>query len=312
MNKQWTLEEAKEIFEMPFMDLIYKAQIVHRQHFNPNKIQMGKLLNVKTGACPENCSYCPQSIHNNTGLKVEQLMKLEDVITKAKEAKEVGATRFCIGAAWRSPTDRNLDKICEMVKEIKKLGLESCVTLGLLKDNQAEKLKEAGVDFYNHNIDTSEEYYDKIITTRNFEDRLNTLEKVRTAGLKICCGGIIGMGETNEDRISMLVTLANLESPPESVPINRLIKTPGLPLENQPEADYIDFVRVIALARILMPNSYVRLTAGRKDMPDEVQALCFLAGANSIFHGDKYLVLPNMPPKESEILLNKLGLEVEA
>lgn len=309
MQPKWTIEQAKSIFDLPFNEIIFEAQTIHRKHFAANEVQVSTLLSIKTGGCPENCSYCPQSAHYKTGLKKEPLMALRDVVIAAKKAKEAGASRFCMGAAWRGPTDDDLEQVCAMVSEVKKLGLETCVTLGLLKEQQAEKLKEAGLDFYNHNIDTSEDFYDKIITTRTFEDRLDTLGHVRKAGIKVCCGGIIGMGEDNATRIKMLVTLANLDEPPESVPINKLIKIPGTPLEGQEEIDPFDFVKTIALARILMPKSYVRLSAGREQMSDEMQALCFLAGANSVFYGEKLLTADNPIPQKDQLLFKRLGLE---
>ena len=309
MLKKWTLERAKLIFNLPFNEIIYEAQTIHRKHFAPNKVQISTLLSIKTGSCPENCSYCPQSAHYQSGVKKEPLMALDDVLLAAKKAKEAGASRFCMGAAWRGPRDEDLHQVCSMVSEVKKLGLETCVTLGLLKHDQALKLKEAGLDFYNHNIDTSEDFYDKIITTRTFQDRIDTLNLVRHAGLKVCCGGIIGMGEDNDDRIKMLVTLANLDEPPESVPINKLIRIPGTPLEGQKEIDPFDFVKTIALARILMPKSYIRLSAGREQMSDEMQALCFLAGANSIFYGEKLLTADNPIPANDNLLFERLGLE---
>lgn len=309
MQNKWTLEQASEIFNLPFNQLLYKAQTALRQYFDPSAIQISTLLSIKTGGCPENCSYCPQSAHYNTDLKKEPLMNIEKVISAAKSAKEAGATRFCMGAAWRGPRDEELDIVCQMVSEVKKLGLETCATLGLLKDNQAERLKDAGLDFYNHNIDSSEEFYSQIITTRNFHDRLDTLEKVRGADLKVCCGGIIGMGETNEDRIKMLLVLANLDEPPESVPINKLIKIPGTPLAGNEEVDSFDFIRTIALSRIMMPQSYVRLSAGREQMSDEMQALCFMAGANSIFYGEKLLTAENPIPAQDEKLFRDLGLQ---
>ena len=309
MLEKWTLERAKLIFNLPFNEIIYEAQTIHRKHFTPNEVQISTLLSIKTGSCPENCSYCPQSAHYQTGLKKEPLMALDDVLMAAKKAKEAGASRFCMGAAWRGPRDEDLEQVCAMVSEVKKLGLETCVTLGLLKDDQALRLKEAGLDFYNHNIDTSEEFYNKIITTRTFQDRIDTLNQVRKAGLKVCCGGIIGMGEDNDDRIKMLVTLANLDEPPESVPINKLIRIPGTPLEGQKEVDPFDFVKTIALARILMPKSYIRLSAGREQMSDEMQALCFLAGANSIFYGEKLLTADNPIPENDHLLFERLGLE---
>jgi biotin synthase len=307
--QKWDIEQAKSIFNLSFNEIIYKAQTIHRKNFIPDEVQISTLLSIKTGSCPENCSYCPQSAHYQTGLKKEPLMQLKEVLEVAQKAKEAGATRFCMGAAWRGPRDEDLNQVCTMVSEVKKLGLETCVTLGLLKEDQASRLKESGLDFYNHNIDTSEEFYDKIITTRTFHDRIDTLEKVRKAGLKVCCGGIIGMGEDNEDRIKMLVTLANLEQPPESVPINKLIRIPGTPLERQEEVDPFDFIKTIALARILMPKSYVRLSAGRDQMSDEMQALCFLAGANSIFYGEKLLTTDNPIPEKDHFLFKRLGLK---
>lgn len=309
MLEKWTLERAKLIFNLPFNEIIYEAQTIHRKHFTPNEVQISTLLSIKTGSCPENCSYCPQSAHYQTGLKKEPLMALDNVLIAAKKAKEAGASRFCMGAAWRGPRDEDLDQVCSMVSEVKKLGLETCVTLGLLKDDQALRLKEAGLDFYNHNIDTSEEFYNKIITTRTFQDRIDTLDQVRKAGLKVCCGGIIGMGEDNDDRIKMLVTLANLDESPESVPINKLIRIPGTPLEGQEEVDPFDFVKTIALARILMPKAYIRLSAGREQMSDEMQALCFLAGANSVFYGEKLLTADNPIPENDQFLFERLGLE---
>ena len=309
MIKNWSLEQAKSIFNLSFNEIIYKAQTIHRKYFTPNEVQVSTLLSIKTGSCPENCSYCPQSAHYQTGLKKEPLMPVKDVLEAAQKAKAAGATRFCMGAAWRGPRDEDLHQVCTMVSEVKKLGLETCVTLGLLKGDQALRLKNAGLDFYNHNIDTSEEFYHKIITTRTFQDRIDTLDQIRKAGLKVCCGGIIGMGEDNEDRIKMLVTLANLDEPPESVPINKLIRIPGTPLEGQGEVDPFDFVKTIALARILMPKSYVRLSAGREQMSDEMQALCFLAGANSIFYGEKLLTAENPTPEKDQLLFKRLGLK---
>ena len=309
MEKKWDLEQAREVFHLPLNQLLYEAQTVHKEHFNPNTIQISALLSIKTGGCPENCSYCPQSAHYKTELKKEPLMDLEDVVKAAKKAKESGVSRFCMGAAWRGPRDEDLSSVCTMISEVKKLGLETCVTLGLLKNGQAERLTAAGLDFYNHNIDTSEEFYDKIITTRAFEDRLATLEQVRKAGIKVCCGGIIGMGETNDDRMRMLVILANMETPPESVPINKLIRIPGTPLADQEEVDPFDFIRIIALSRITMPKSYVRLSAGREQMSDEMQALCFMAGANSIFYGETLLTADNPIPEQDELLFKRLGLQ---
>ena len=311
MSQKITFEEAKTIFELPFLDLIFEAQTIHRQNFRPNEIQLSKLLNIKTGSCPENCSYCSQSAHYNTSLKKEPLMSLDEVKERALEAQNSGATRFCLGAGWRGPRDDDLEKVCEMVNAIKLMGLETCVTLGLLKDGQAEKLKGAGLDFYNHNIDTSPEFYKKVITTRTFHDRIDTIEKVRRSGIKVCCGGILGMGETNDDRIKMLTILANLDYPPESVPINKLIPMTGTPLENAKKVDIFDFIRTIALARILMPQSYVRLSAGRESMSDEMQALCFIAGVNSIFYGDKLLTAKNPEIKSDEKLFKILNLKPE-
>ena len=308
-RKEWTLNEGLKIFNLPFFELLYTAQDTHRKYFDPNTIQVSTLLSIKTGGCPENCSYCPQSARYETNMKKEPLMKTEEVIVAAKHAKDAGSSRFCMGAAWRGPTNRNLESVCDMIKEVKKLGLETCVTLGLLKEDQAKMLKIAGLDFYNHNIDTSEEYYGEIITTRTFQDRIETLNNVRSAGIKVCCGGILGMGESNEDRIKMLVLLANLEEPPESIPINKLIKIPGTPLENSEEVDAFDFIRTIALARIMMPKSYIRLSAGRDQMSDEMQALCFFAGANSIFYGEKLLTSDNSSPTKDDDLFQRLGLK---
>ncbi|MDR3132293.1 MAG: biotin synthase BioB [Rickettsiales bacterium] len=309
MTEEWTFAKADQIFNLPFPELIYIAQTEHRKQFNPSEVQISTLLSIKTGSCPENCSYCPQSAHYNTGLQKKPLLEIAEVIEAAKCAKEAGSTRFCMGAAWRGPRDQDLKVVCEMIREVKKLGLETCVTLGLLKDYQANMLKEAGLDFYNHNIDTSKEYYHKVITTRTFQDRLETLECVRASGIKVCCGGILGMGETNEDRIKMLVLLANLNDPPESVPINMLIKIPGTPLENVADVDPFDFVRTIAIARIIMPKSYICLSAGREKMSDELQALCFLAGANSIFYGEKLLTAQNPIPEQDNHLFQRLGLQ---
>lgn len=309
MAKKWSFSAAKEIFELPFPELIYTAQKVHREHFCPSSVQISTLLSIKTGRCPEDCAYCPQSAHYNTGLQKEPLMQSNEVLEAAAKAKAAGSTRFCMGAAWRSLHDRDLNTLCEMIREVKKLGLETCVTLGMLKDHQAHALKAAGLDFYNHNIDTSKEYYEKIITTRTFEDRLKTLENVRAADIKVCCGGILGMGETNDDRVNMLVLLANLKTPPESVPINQLIPIPGTPLGESEPIDPFDFVRTIALARVLMPKTYVRLSAGREQMSDEMQALCFLAGANSIFYGEKLLTAENPTPEKDNLLFSRLGLQ---
>nr|ACZ34281.1 biotin synthase [Heterodera glycines] len=310
---KWTFSEALSVFSLAFPELIFRAQNVHQQHHNPSQVQISTLLSIKTGACPENCSYCPQSGYHKTGLKKEPLMEVEQVLEAAKRAKASGATRFCMGAAWRGPKDRDLDKVCEMVAKVKQLGgLETCATLGLLKnEGQAQRLKKAGLDFYNHNIDCSKDFYHKIITTRRFDDRISTIEKVRSAGIKVCCGGIIGMGENNEERVKMLVTLANFAPPPESVPINKLMPFPGTPLANAPAPDPFDFVRTIATARVLMPMAYIRLSAGREQMADELQALCFLAGANSLFFGEKLLTASNPMPEKDKELFQRLGLKRE-
>jgi biotin synthase len=308
MKPEWNLTAGLKIFNLPFAELIYLAQTTHREQFNPNEIQISSLLSIKTGRCAENCSYCPQSAHHKTGVEKKPLMQINEVVVAAKRAKEAGSTRFCMGAAWREPKNKDLEKICDMISAVKELNLETCVTLGLLNDEQAVMLKAAGLDFYNHNIDTSEEYYSNVITTRSFKDRLDTLNAARQAGIKVCCGGILGMGETNEDRIKMLIVLANLEEPPESVPINKLIKISGTPLENSPDVDPFDFVRTIALARIMMPKSYIRLSAGRESMSEELQTLCFIAGANSIFYGEKLLTTSNPIPEKDDLLFKKLGL----
>ncbi len=311
IKNNWTYEQAYKIYSKPFNDLIYEAQSIHRKCFKKNKVQLSTLLSVKTGSCPEDCSYCPQSAHHNTGLQKEKLISIEKVKQAAIIAKNSGSTRFCLGAAWRSPTDKDLDQVCKMIEEVSNLGLETCVTLGMLKDYQAKKLAESGLDYYNHNIDTSENYYSKIISTRTFQDRVKTIENVRKANLKVCCGGILGMGESKKDRISMLITLANLSKHPESVPINKLIKIPGTPLEKAKELEELELIKIIALARILMPKSYIRLSAGRTEMTDSTQALAFLAGANSIFQGD-VLLTANNPGKEKDTnLLNKLGITSE-
>ncbi len=311
IKTSWTYNEALNIYNKPFNELLYQAQTIHRNNFNNSKVQMSTLLSVKTGSCPEDCAYCPQSAHHNTNLEKEKLINIKKVKEAALKAKSSGSTRFCLGAAWRSPTDKDLDVVCQMIKEVSDLGMETCVTLGMLKDYQAKKLAEAGLDFYNHNIDTSEEYYNKIISTRSFDDRLNTLENVRKANLKVCCGGILGMGESVDDRIKMLITLANLPKHPESVPLNQLIKIPGTPLENEKDLDPIELVKTIALARILMPYSYVRLSAGRTEMSESTQALAFLAGANSIFQGDILLTAENPGKTKDTKLFQKLGIESE-
>lgn len=308
IRHDWTSEEALALYELPFMDLLFRAQSVHRTSFDPNKVQMSRLLSIKTGGCAEDCGYCSQSAHHKTGLKASKLMEVERVISEAKKAKAAGATRYCMGAAWRSPKTRDMDVVVAMVEGVKALGMETCMTLGMLTDDDIVKLRDAGLDYYNHNVDTSEAYYSKVITTRTYADRLDTLARVRDAGMKVCSGGIVGMGEERQDRVDMLVTLANLNEHPESVPINMLIAIPGTPLENTKQIDPIDFVRTIAVARIMMPKSFVRLSAGRTDMSDEMQALCFFAGANSIFVGETLLTADNPGEDKDSKLFAKLGL----
>ncbi|ASY65842.1 Biotin synthase (plasmid) [Sinorhizobium sojae CCBAU 05684] len=309
VDERWALAEAKKIYNLPFNDLLFQAQSVHRVHFDPNAVQMSRLLSIKTGGCAEDCGYCSQSAHYPTGLKASKLMEVERVIAEARKAKEGGATRYCMGAAWRSPKERDMESIAAMVRGVKALGMETCMTLGMLTPAQSERLADAGLDYYNHNVDTSERFYSEIITTRTFADRLETLANVREAGIKVCAGGILGMGEAADDRISMLVTLANLPSPPESVPINMLIPIAGSKLADAPPVDPIEFVRTIALARILMPESHVRLSAGRTGMSDEMQALCFLAGANSIFVGETLLTADNPGEDHDAALFRRLGLK---
>jgi biotin synthase len=309
VRHDWTREQALALYELPFMDLLFRAQTVHRLSFDPNKIQKSRLLSIKTGGCAEDCGYCSQSAHHASGLKASKLMEVERVIVEAKKAKESGATRYCMGAAWRSPKARDMDTVVAMVEGVKALGMETCMTLGMLSDEDIAKLSHAGLDYYNHNVDTSETFYSKVITTRTYADRLDTLARVREAGMKVCSGGIVGMGEETQDRVDMLVTLANLEEHPESVPINMLIAIPGTPLEKVERLDPIDFVRTIGLARIMMPKSFVRLSAGRTEMSDETQALCFFAGANSIFAGDTLLTAGNPGEDADGRLFAKLGLE---
>ncbi|PRO68226.1 biotin synthase BioB [Alteromonas gracilis] len=311
IRNDWTKAEVEALFAMPFNDLLFDAQVVHRQHFNPNEVQVSTLLSIKTGACPEDCKYCPQSARYDTGLEKERLLEIEKVIQRAKEAKQVGSTRFCMGAAWRNPRDRDMPYILKMVEEVKSLGLETCMTLGMLTRDQAVALKQAGLDYYNHNLDTSPEYYGDIITTRTYQDRLNTLENVRAAGMNVCSGGIVGMGETVSDRASMLVQLANLPEQPQSVPINMLVKVKGTPLDSVEDLDYFEFIRTIAVARIMMPKSHVRLSAGREAMNEQMQALCFMAGANSIFYGCKLLTTSNPDTHEDVMLFKKLGINTE-
>ena len=311
IRQDWTKAEVEALYALPFNDLLFQAQVVHRQHFDPNEVQVSTLLSIKTGACPEDCKYCPQSARYDTGLEKERLLEIEKVIERAKEAKQVGSTRFCMGAAWRNPRDRDMPYIVKMVEEVKALGLETCMTLGMLTRDQAVALKQAGLDYYNHNLDTSQEYYGDIITTRTYQDRLNTLENVRAAGMNVCSGGIVGMGETLGDRASMLVQLANLPEQPQSVPINMLVKVKGTPLDNVEDLDYFEFIRTIAVARIMMPKSHVRLSAGREAMNEQMQALCFMAGANSIFYGCKLLTTSNPDTHEDVLLFKKLGINTE-
>jgi biotin synthase len=308
IRHDWTLDEVRALFALPFPELIYEAQRIHRLHFDPCEVQISTLLSIKTGGCPEDCAYCPQSIHYKTGVKAEKIMRLDAVLEEARAAKAAGAQRFCMGAAWREPKDRDLDQVCLMVEGIKAMGLETCATLGMLTGPQASRLKQAGLDYYNHNLDTSPEYYSQIITTRTYQDRLDTLGHVRDAGIHVCCGGIIGMGEDEEDRVGLIAELASLPVHPESVPINLLVQVEGTPLATGKTLDAIDFVRVIAAARITMPASVVRLSAGREDMSDATQALAFLAGANSIFYGPKLLTTPNPERDRDRALLDRLGL----
>jgi len=305
----WTKEETLVLLQQPFNDLVYTAQQIHRQNFDPNKVQLSTLMNIKTGGCPEDCAYCPQSAHYKAGIKAEKLATIEEVVAQAKEAKNKGATRFCMGAAWREPKDKDIKKVMPMVEAIKGMELETCLTLGMLSSEQAKSLKASGLDYYNHNIDTSPEYYSKIISTRDYEERLATLEHVRNAGINVCCGGIVGMGENQKDRAGFLLTLANMPNHPESVPINMLVKVEGTPLDNEEEVDPIEFIRIIAAARIMMPKSYIRLSAGRNSMSDEMQALCYLAGSNSIFYGEKLLTTDNPQLIEDRSLLKRLGIQ---
>jgi biotin synthase len=304
----WTRQEIGALFDLPFPELMFRAQSAHREHFDPTEVQISTLLSIKTGGCPEDCAYCPQSARYDTGVRAKKLMPLETVLAEARAAKSAGASRFCMGAAWRSPKDRELDSVCEMVEAVKGLGLEACATLGMLTATQARRLKESGLDYYNHNLDTSPEFYGQIITTRVYQDRLETLDHVRAAGIHVCCGGIVGMGETRADRVGMIAALACLPVHPESVPINMLVRVAGTPLGDEPMLDPLEFVRTIAVARITMPRAVVRLSAGREDMNEETQALCFLAGANSIFYGPKLLTTPNPERDRDRVLIEKLGL----
>ncbi|MDP5030833.1 MAG: biotin synthase BioB [Paraglaciecola sp.] len=308
IRHDWTVDEVNALFTMAFNDLLFQAQTIHRQYFDPNKVQVSTLLSIKTGACPEDCKYCPQSARYDTGLEKERLMEIEKVIQRAKEAKQAGSTRFCMGAAWRNPKEKDMPYVTAMVKEVKKLGMETCMTLGMLTREQAIALQQSGLDYYNHNLDTSPEFYGDIITTRTYQDRLDTLTNVRAAGMNVCSGGIVGMGESASDRSSLLVQLANLEHHPESVPINMLVKVKGTPLEKVDDLDSFEFIRTIAIARIMMPKSYVRLSAGREAMNEQMQALCFMAGANSIFYGCKLLTTSNPETHEDVMLFKKLGI----
>ena len=311
VRNDWSRDEVIALFELPFNDLLFQAQTVHRQNFNPNEVQLSTLLSIKTGACPEDCKYCPQSARYDTGLEKEKLMQIEQVIEAAKAAKASGSSRFCMGAAWRSPHDRDIPAIEAMIKEVKSLGLETCMTLGMLSESQADTLSEAGLDYYNHNLDTSKEFYGDIITTRTYQDRLDTLANVRNSGMKVCSGGIVGMGEEQKDRAGLLMGLANLPKQPDSVPINMLVKVAGTPMESEEDLDPFEFLRTIAVARIMMPKSYVRLSAGREEMNEQMQAMAFMAGANSIFYCDKLLTTPNPKANSDMQLLNRLGISPE-
>jgi len=312
MNKKvnkWSLKDIEKLYHMPFNDLIYQAQTVHRQNHDPNKIQVSTLMSIKTGGCPEDCKYCSQSIKYNTDVEIEKLLTVDEVIAQAKEAKKSGASRFCMGAAWRNLNDSNISKIKDMVKAVKELELETCLTLGMLKKEQAESLKESGLDYYNHNLDSSEEYYSKVVSTRTYKDRLNTLKYVRDAGIKVCTGGILGLGEENLDRLKLIEVLCNMDEQPESVPMNKLVRIEGTPYSNNDDVDNFDFIRIIAITRITMPKTYVRLSAGRDTMNDEMQALCFFAGANSIFYGEELLTTKNSSINHDKSLLSKLSIE---
>lgn len=312
VRHDWTVEQSRALFELPFMDLLYRAQQVHRQYFDPNHVQVSTLLSIKTGACPEDCKYCPQSARYQTGVEAERLLEVESVLESARKAKLAGSSRFCMGAAWKNPKARDMPYLVKMVEGVKQLGLETCMTLGMLTSDQAETLADAGLDYYNHNLDTSPEFYQQIITTRTYDDRLNTLAHVRSAGMKVCSGGIVGMGESAQDRAGLLVQLANLPAHPESVPINMLVKVAGTPLADAEDLDAFTFIRTIAVARIMLPRSFVRLSAGREKMNDQMQALCFMAGANSVFYGCKLLTTPN-PEEDSDVrLFSRLGINAAA
>ena len=307
--KNYNLKEIKDLISLPLNELIFKAQKVHKKYFKKNDIQLASLISIKTGSCPEDCKYCSQSIKYNTDVEIEKLLSVEDVIDQAKAAKDSGASRFCMGAAWRNLNDSNLEKIKEMVKAVKKLNLETCLTLGMLKKEQADSLKECGLDYYNHNLDSSEEYYSKVVSTRTYQDRLNTLSYVRDAGIKVCTGGILGLGEENIDRLKLIEVLCNMEEQPESVPMNKLVKIEGTPYSENESVDNFDFIRVIAISRITMPKTFVRLSAGRDSMNDEMQALCFFAGANSIFYGDELLTTKNSSINHDKVLMDKLSIK---
>ena len=309
LRHDWTVDEIGALYDMPFNDLLFEAQTIHRNNFDQNAVQVSTLLSIKTGKCPEDCGYCPQSVRYETELENEPLMPLDEVIASAKLAKENGSSRFCMGAAWRSPKDKDLEPVIKMVKEVKAMGLETCLTLGMLTEPQAVKLKQAGLDYYNHNLDTSPEFYGEVITTRTYQDRLDTLQHVRDAGMNTCCGGILGMGESRRDRIGLFQELANQEHHPESVPINLLVRVSGTPLEKGDDLDALEFIRSVAIARIMMPKSYVRLSAGREKMSDEMQAMCFFAGANSIFYGEKLLTTPNPDTNDDMQLFERLGIK---
>ncbi|EPJ45856.1 MAG: biotin synthase [Osedax symbiont Rs1] len=311
VRHNWTKAQVQELFDMPFNDLLFKAHTMHRENFDPNQVQVSTLLSIKTGACPEDCKYCPQSARYNTGIARERLMEVEAVVAKARQAKASGSTRFCMGAAWKHPHARDMPYVIEMVKQVKEIGLETCMTLGMLDADKSDQLAAAGLDYYNHNLDTSPEFYDKIITTRTFQDRLDTLHNVRESGMKVCSGGILGMGETANDRIGLLMQLANMAVHPESVPINMLVKVAGTPMENVEDLDHLIFVRTIAAARIMMPKSHVRLSAGRQAMSDEMQAMTFFAGANSIFYGECLLTTPNPETHKDLLLFKRLGINPE-
>ena len=309
LRQDWTVDEIAALFELPFNDLLFEAQTTHRKNFDANAVQVSTLLSIKTGKCSEDCGYCPQSVRYDTELEVEPLLPIEEVIAAAKVAKDNGSSRFCMGAAWRSPKDRDIAPVVDMIKKVKAMGLETCVTLGMLTDKQTEELKDAGLDYYNHNLDTSPEYYGEVITTRTYQDRLDTIQRVRNAGMNVCCGGIVGMGESRRDRVGLFQELANQEQHPESVPINMLVRVAGTPMENGDDLDPLEFIRSVAVARVMMPKSYVRLSAGREKMSDEMQAMCFFAGANSIFYGDKLLTTPNPETNDDMKLFERLGIK---